>query len=52
MDKQEDIERRIENALLEGRWSLFERLPSERMLAETLGVNRATVRAALRTLAR
>lgn len=51
MDKQEDIERRIENALLEGRWSLFERLPSERMLAETLGVNRATVRAALRTLA-
>ena len=51
MDKQECIERQLESALLEGRWGLFERLPSERGLAEAFGVNRATVRAALRALA-
>lgn len=48
MDKQECIERQLESALLEGRWGVFERLPSERGLAEAFGVNRATVRAALR----
>lgn len=52
MDKQECIERQLESALLEGRWGVFERLPSERGLAEAFGVNRATVRAALRALAR
>ena len=51
MDKQECIERQLESALLEGRWGVFERLPSERGLAEAFGVNRATVRAALRALA-
>lgn len=50
MDKQECIERQLESALLEGRWGVFERLPSERGLAEAFGVNRATVRAALRAL--
>ena len=29
MDKQECIERQLESALLEGRWGVFERLPSE-----------------------
>ena len=52
MDKQECIERQLESALLEGRWGVFERLPSERGLAEAFGVNRATVRAALRALNR
>ena len=51
MDKQECIERQLESALFEGRWGVFERLPSERGLAEAFGVNRATVRAALRALA-
>ena len=51
MDKQECIERQLESALLEGRWGVFERRPSERGLAEAFGVNRATVRAALRALA-
>ena len=51
MDKQECIERQLESALLEGRWGVFERLPSERGLAEAFGVNRATLRAALRALA-
>ena len=41
MDKQECIERQLESALLEGRWGVFERLPSERGLAEAFGVNRA-----------
>lgn len=51
MGKQEDIELCIEQALLNGRWSLFDRLPAERQLAEELGINRATLRSALRTLA-
>lgn len=51
MEKQEDVTRRIENALLAGRWGLFDRLPAERALAEEFGINRATLRAALRTLA-
>ena len=38
MDKQECIERQLESALLEGRWGVFERLPSERGLAEAFGV--------------
>lgn len=43
-------ERRLEQALLKGHWNLFERLPAERLLAEKLGVSRATLRTALRTL--
>lgn len=51
MDKRESIEERVEHALIEGRWGLFDHLPSERGLAEEFGVNRATLRAALRALA-
>lgn len=51
MDKRETIEERVERALIEGRWGLFDRLPPERSLAEEFGVNRATLRAALRSLA-
>lgn len=40
----------LEQALLQGRWTLFERLPAERRLAEELGISRATLRTALRTL--
>jgi GntR family transcriptional repressor for pyruvate dehydrogenase complex len=50
MDKQEEIIRRIEDALLQGRWALFDRLPPERTLAKEFGVNRGTLRAALCTL--
>lgn len=45
-----NTERRLEQALLKGRWSLFERLPAERLLADELGVSRPTLRTALRTL--
>ena len=51
MNKQKAIEQKLEQALLEGRWKLFERLPSERMLAEEFSVNRTTLRAALSSLA-
>ncbi len=51
MDKEETIEERLERALLQGRWNLFDRLPSERRLAEEFGVNRGTLRVALSTLA-
>jgi GntR family transcriptional regulator, transcriptional repressor for pyruvate dehydrogenase complex len=50
-NKQWLIEHRIEDGLLKGRWKLFERLPSERHLAEEFGVNRGTVRSALHALA-
>jgi DNA-binding FadR family transcriptional regulator len=50
-NKQWLIEHRIEECLLKGRWKLFERLPSERQLAEEFGVNRGTVRSALHALA-
>ena len=45
-----NAENPLEHALLQGRWSLFERLPAERHLAEELGVSRATLRTALSTL--
>ena len=51
MDKQERIEQQIETALLQGRWGLFDRLPSERELASEVRINRATLRSAIRTLA-
>lgn len=51
MSKQKLIEQQIEQALVEGRWKLFERLPAERQLAEDLNVNRTTLRAALSALA-
>ena len=51
MSKQKFIEQELEQALLDGRWKLFERLPSERALAEEFSVNRTTLRAALSALA-
>ena len=50
MSKQKLIERQLEQAVMEGRWKLFERLPAERQLAEELRVNRTTLRAALSAL--
>lgn len=50
MTKQKFAEKCIEDALLQGRWKLSERLPSERELAAEFGINRGTLRAALRTL--
>lgn len=51
MNKQKLIEQQIEQALIEGRWKLFERLPAERILSEEFSVNRTTLRAALSALA-
>lgn len=51
LSKQKQIEQQLEQALIEGRWKLYERLPPERQLAETFKVNRNTVRAALSVLA-
>ena len=51
MSKQKLIEQKLEQSLLEGRWKLFERLPSERLLAAEFSVNRTTLRAALSALA-
>ncbi|MDD4702654.1 MAG: GntR family transcriptional regulator [Desulfovibrio sp.] len=45
-----NAENQLELALLQGRWTLFERLPAERFLAEELGISRATLRTALSTL--
>lgn len=51
MNKQKQVEQQLEQALSEGRWKLFERLPAERQLAEELKVNRTTLRFALSALA-
>ena len=51
MSKQKLIEQQLEQALMEGRWKLFERLPAERQLAEEMHVNRTTLRAAISSLA-
>lgn len=47
----EECERAIRRALLAGDYAPGERLPPERTLAESLGVNRTTLRAALGRLA-
>jgi GntR family transcriptional repressor for pyruvate dehydrogenase complex len=46
----EDIIAQVRDAVAEGRLRPGERLPSERALAETFGVSRATLREALRSL--
>lgn len=51
MGKQDDIVRLLEKALRDGRYAVSSRLPSERTLAAEHGVNRATVRSAIRSLA-
>ena len=51
MNKQHSVEQKLIQALLKGRWKLFERLPAERQLAGEFGVNRATLRAAIIALA-
>ena len=51
MGKQDDIVRLLEKALRDGRYVVSSRLPSERTLAQEHGVNRATVRSAIRSLA-
>ncbi|WP_233834791.1 FadR/GntR family transcriptional regulator [Paraburkholderia sp. ZP32-5] len=43
--------RSIESGIQDGRWQAGERLPSERALAESFGVSRATVREAIARLA-
>ena len=45
------VERRIEDLLLQGRYRAGDRIPPEAELVETLGVSRVTVRAALARLA-
>jgi DNA-binding FadR family transcriptional regulator len=46
----ERITRELETRLIEGVWSPGDRIPSERALAESLGVARSTVRTALQRL--
>lgn len=46
----EDIIAQVRDAVAEGRLRPGERLPSERALAESFGVSRATLREALRSL--
>lgn len=50
MGKQELVEQRIEQDLLRGRWKPLEHLPPERQFAVEMGVDRGTLRAALRSL--
>lgn len=50
MNKHTQIVRQLEQALMEGRWKLFERLPAERQLAVELGVNRNTLKTAISVL--
>lgn len=47
----ESVMRAIETALLDGTWPAHARLPAERVLAETYGVSRNTVREAIQRLA-
>ncbi|MYM42154.1 FadR/GntR family transcriptional regulator [Duganella qianjiadongensis] len=46
----EDVQRRLEQALLDGRYTANSRLPSERVLAEQFSVSRNTVREATQRL--
>ncbi|MFE7504413.1 FadR/GntR family transcriptional regulator [Promicromonospora sp. NPDC057488] len=50
MRTHERVLARIEEGLAAGTWSLGERLPAERALAEELGVSRPSVREAIRIL--
>lgn len=50
MGKQRFVEEHIEKDISNGRWAIFERLPSERELCEEYGVSRVTLRAALQRL--
>ncbi|GAA4717615.1 FCD domain-containing protein [Isoptericola chiayiensis] len=50
MRTHEKVLARIESDLAAGRWTLGERLPAERALAEELGVSRPSVREAIRIL--
>lgn len=50
MQTYEKVLAEIEVGLISGRWSLGDRLASERALAEEFGVSRASVREALRVL--
>ncbi|MCA7083624.1 FCD domain-containing protein [Cupriavidus cauae] len=47
----EEVMRKVETALLDGTWRAGTRLPAERVLAETYGVARNTVREATQRLA-
>jgi len=46
----EEIARRLQGEILAGRYHAGDKLPPERRLAETLGINRATLREALKQL--
>ncbi|HQD05808.1 MAG TPA: FadR/GntR family transcriptional regulator, partial [Bacillota bacterium] len=46
----EQVAKRLQEAIVKGRYKVGEKLPSERNLAERFGVNRLAVREALRTL--
>ncbi|WP_333810640.1 FadR/GntR family transcriptional regulator [Timonella senegalensis] len=50
MQTYESVLARVESGLRSGRWTLGDRLPSERALSEEFGVSRASVREALRVL--
>lgn len=50
MRTHERVLARIESGLNAGRWTIGERLPAERTLAEELGVSRPSVREAIRIL--
>lgn len=50
MQTYESVLNRIEEGLQQGRWTLGDRLPSERALSEEFSVSRASVREALRVL--
>ena len=43
----EEIQRELEPRLLNGSWTVGTRLPAERILAETLGVSRNSLRVAI-----
>ena len=46
----EEIQRELETRLLNGSWTVCTRLPAERILAETLGVSRNSLRVAIFSL--
>lgn len=50
IDKQQQVEKLIEEYIRAGNWKMHERLPPERQLALSLGVSRNTLRTALQAL--